>query len=192
MTRPFIVAGAAVLLVIASAAAQHALGQNNISTVARSIALFHKAGKVFQNPRCFELPSGGRPPHPNRSDDTAPAIGCARRRRTRRARSCVQHLSPRGEFRRCGRTGKSRVASRSRFNGVAGTVLGRDLRANQRSGAKRRQGHGCVAQACLGRQSGWMGMVARWQTPSRTRHPGGVWRTHASLGRQRSALPAGQ
>ena len=146
MTRPLIVACAAALLVITSAAAQHTLGKNNISAVTRSIALFRKAGKVFQNPRCLNChPVGDRPTQTDRMD-TAPALGRARHRRTRRARSCVQHLSPRGEFRRRRRTGKSGVASRSRFNGVAGTVLGRDLRANQRSGAKRRQGHGCVVK----------------------------------------------
>jgi hypothetical protein len=140
----------------------------------------------------LELPSGGRPAHPNRSDGTAPALGRARRRRKRRARTCVQHLSPRCEFRRRGRTGKSRVASRSRFNGMAGAVSGHDLRANQGSGAKRRQGRSCVAQACVRRQAGWMGMVARCRTHSCAWHPGEVWRTDASLGRQRSALPAGQ
>ena len=62
MTRPLIVACAAVLLIITSAAAQHTLGQNNISAVARSIALFRKAGKVFQSPRCLNChPMGERP-----------------------------------------------------------------------------------------------------------------------------------
>jgi hypothetical protein len=191
VTRPLIVACAAALVVITSAATQHTLGQNNFSAVARSIALFRKAGKVFQNPALLELPSGGRPAYPNRSDGTAPALGGARHRRKRRARACVQHLSPRGEFRRRGRPRKSRVASRSRFNGVAGAVPGRDLRANQGSGAKRWQGRSCVAQACVRRQSGWMGMVARCWTHSCARHPGQLWRAHASLGRQRSALPAG-
>jgi hypothetical protein len=60
--RSLVVAGAAALFVITSAAAQHTLGQNSISAVARSIALFQKAGKVFQSPRCLNChPVGDRP-----------------------------------------------------------------------------------------------------------------------------------
>jgi hypothetical protein len=75
VTRPLIVAGAAVLLVIASATAQYALGQKNISSVARSIALFQKAGKVFQNPRCLNChPAGDRPTQTDRMIPHQPLV----------------------------------------------------------------------------------------------------------------------
>lgn len=75
MTRPLIVAAAAALLSLTSAAAQHTRGQNSMSSVARSIALFKKAGKVFQSPRCLNChPAGDRPTQTDRMTPHQPLV----------------------------------------------------------------------------------------------------------------------
>ena len=75
MTRPLIVACTAALLVMASGAAQHTLGKSSISEATRSIALFRKAGKVFQNPRCLNChPVGDRPTQTDRMEPHRPWV----------------------------------------------------------------------------------------------------------------------
>ena len=190
MTRPLIVACAAALVVITSAAAQHTLGQNRFLSVARSIALFRKAGKVFQSPRCLNChPAGDRPTQTDRMSRTSPGWCAASTETARQGLRAALVTTRRISTPRASQEIQGGASLPLRWGGRDGPWARSASKSRIRCETVARTRLRCSSMC---RKTVWLdGHGRQVLTPSCPRHPGRVWRTHASLGRQRSALPAG-